>query len=533
MKSGLLGGLTALVVVALNFLASRFAGLPRISFIIFDWLARVLPGELLTFVIDTLVLVIDRLNLGPTSTVAKLVEQGAAILLFALLGVIFGVILAGLARYNPARLVDYGMMGGLVIALLVVWILFSLPSPPVGPVISSVWVVLLFVLWGAVLGRLVRVAAAPHFEQPGALSRRQFLYLVGIGSFTIVASALGVSLFAEEDEVSETGEGLETTEMVNAATTSGPAQSPPEQALEARIPPVAGTRPELTSNRNFYRIDINTIPPRVDGETWRLEVGGLVNNPLQLSLDEVRARPSVNQAITLECISNRLGGDLIGTSLWTGVRLKDILAEAGLQESAQEVFIESTDGFYESVPMTDAMDERTLLVYAMNGEPLPVEHGYPLRIYIPNRFGMKQPKWITRIEVIDHAGLGYWVERGWSEEAIPPTTAVIDSVANEEYDDQTGIVPVGGIAYAGARGISKVEVQVDGDPWEEAELRTPALSPLTWVQWRYAWTAQLGQHTFRVRAYDGTGALQETETAPPHPDGATGIHSMVKTTPGP
>jgi hypothetical protein len=267
------------------------------------------------------------------------------------------------------------------------------------------------------------------------------------------------------------------------------------------------------------------VTPNVDGGKWRLEVKGLVDHPLHLSLDEIHARPSVSQAVTLECISNEVGGDLTSTSPWTGVRLKDILAEAGLKPGAKEIYIQAADGYYESVPMSDAMDDRTILAYLMNGEPLLVEHGYPLRIYIPNRFGMKQPKWITSLEVIDHPATGYWVERGWSNEAIPPTTSVIDAVDTDAYDPQTGLVPVGGIAYAGARGISKVELQVDDGPWEPAELRTPALSPLTWIQWRYLWKSQIGQHTFRVRAYDGTGLLQAAEPAPPAPDGATGIDS--------
>src|SRR5512133_3205333 len=161
----------------------------------------------------------------------------------------------------------------------------------------------------------------------------------------------------------------------------------------------------------------------------------------------------------------------------------------------------------------------------MNGQTLPARHGFPLRIYIPNHFGMKQPKWLTGLEVIDHQGTGYWVDRGWNNQAIPPTTSVIDTVDADAYDPQTGLVPVGGIAYAGARGISKVEVQVDNGPWAPAELRTPPLSPLTWVQWRYLWKAQIGQHIFRVRAYDGSGQLQIAQEAPPEPDGATGINS--------
>ncbi|RPJ51227.1 MAG: hypothetical protein EHM21_03220, partial [Chloroflexi bacterium] len=382
-----------------------------------------------------------------------------------------------------------------------------------------------------VLAKLIQFLVLQKAPAPVSRERRQFLTLVGLGSATILVTATGISLMDEDESVPVTGDGVNGLPDVNASTTSGPAQSPPAGELNNRIEPAPGTRPELTANENFYRIDINTIPPSVNGETWRLAVGGLVDNPLELTLEEIRSRPAHSQAITLECISNRLAGDLISTSMWTGVRLKDILEEAGLRQGAQEVYIESADGFYESVPMSDAMDESTLLVYEMNGEALPEPHGFPLRIYIPNRFGMKQPKWITRMEVIDHEGAGYWVERGWSDTAIPPTTSVIDTVAADSAESGSNgangrVLPVGGIAYAGARGISKVEVQVDDGPWEAAELRDPPLSPLTWVQWRYEWAAQPGQHTFRVRAYDGNGDPQPTEGSEPHPAGATGIHSV-------
>jgi hypothetical protein len=209
------------------------------------------------------------------------------------------------------------------------------------------------------------------------------------------------------------------------------------------------------------------------------------------------------------------------------VPFKDILAEAGLKPSVKEIAITSVDGFYESVPLNEAMDDRTLLVYEMNGAPLPTAHGFPLRIYIPNHYGMKQPKWISRMEAIDKEGPGYWVDRGWSPTAIVQTTSVIDNVAVDQKDAQSKTVPVGGIAYAGARGISKVEVQVDNGSWETAELRTPPLGPLTWVQWRYDWNATPGRHDIKVRAYDGQGQLQITDNNPTYPDGATGIYSTT------
>jgi DMSO/TMAO reductase YedYZ molybdopterin-dependent catalytic subunit len=163
----------------------------------------------------------------------------------------------------------------------------------------------------------------------------------------------------------------------------------------------------------------------------------------------------------------------------------------------------------------------------MNGAPLTAEHGAPLRIYVPNRYGMKQPKWITRLEVSDREGAGYWVERGWSKDAIVQTTAVIDTVRSSMMVGEGAVLPIGGIAYAGARGISKVEVQVDDGPWSDATLIAPAVGPLTWVQWRYEWRHQPGRHTFRVRAYDGSGALQPTRERGPHPAGATGVHEVT------
>lgn len=520
---GLLGGLTALVLAVLSELANHLFGLPGIAFSLFDWMTRHLPGALISAFIGTMVKVISVLHIGPTAAIAKGIEQGTAILLFAGIGVVFGILLTAAGRRQPERLATFGVWGGAI--LLVIWlvILIALGMQTTSIMISILWLGILFMGWGWILTKLVEYLAWPPESAGYDLSRRKFLYLVGAGSFTVLVSAAGISIITETRSIPGTGSS-ETSQGViaNAGTTAGAARSPDQAALEKRFQPVPGTRAELTDNAHFYRIDINTVAPSVDAAQWRLDVKGLVDHPRQYTLDELRAKPSISQVITLECISNEVGGDLTGTSLWTGVRLKDILAEVGVKPGAQEIYMTAADGFYESVPMAEAMDERTLLVYQMNGEPLPARHGFPLRIYIPNHFGMKQPKWLTSLEIIDHQATGYWVERGWSNEAIPPTTSVIDTIDSDGYDAQTGLVPVGGIAYAGARGISKVEVQVDSGPWLPAELRTPALSPLTWVQWRYLWKAQIGQHTLKVRAYDGTGQLQIETPAPPAPDGATG-----------
>ncbi|MGH2626337.1 MAG: molybdopterin-dependent oxidoreductase, partial [Anaerolineales bacterium] len=383
--------------------------------------------------------------------------------------------------------------------------------------LSGLWLAMLLVGWGWVLAWLIQRAGSALAAEPGSpISRRAFIRITAGGAGAISVGAWGLGRLLGQPDAA--------TPAPVASTSAGTVDSPPEDVLAARIAPAPGTRAEITPNAQFYRIDINTRPPVVEEAPWRLEIGGLVEHPLSLTLDELRARPSVSQVITLQCISNPIAGDLTSTSLWTGVRLKDLLDEAGMLSAAEEAFIESADGFYESVEMADIRDERTLLVHSMNGVALPVEHGFPLRIYIPNRYGMKQPKWIERIELIDRQGPGYWVDRGWSAEARPQTVSAIDAVVREP---SAGVLPVGGIAYAGGRGISKVELQVDDGPWLEAVLRAPPLSPLTWVQWRYDWPYRAGRHSFRVRAYDAAGVLQVTDRRPPRPDGATGVHEVT------
>jgi len=518
-----LGALTSLAAIGLFRLGASFAGLPDLPFDLFDWLARVLPGGLITAGIDAMVTVITALRLGPTSAVAKLIEQALALALFLLGGAASGAFLGWLAsRTRKAERRSSAIRGGilgLLPATAALAIEARLGFPSAGPLVSAVWLLAVLVGWGAMLGWLVVAAPSPSTAAPAAgLSRRSFLAVVSGGSLAVLAAGLGVGALLRPRR--------ETTPPATPPPggTSGPAASPPEESLAARIEPAPGTRPELTSNEDFYRIDINTIPPDVDETTWRLELGGLVYAPLSLTIDEIRARPAVSQVVTMQCISNLVGGDLTSTSLWTGVRLIELLEEAGLAPGALEVAIESADGFYESVAMDDILDERTLLVYAMNGEPLPREHGFPLRIYIPNRFGMKQPKWITRMEVIGEEGPGYWVDRGWSAEATALTTSAIDPKPRDLVPDENGVLPIGGIAWAGARGIIRVEVQIDGGEWIEAQLRTPPLSPLSWVQWRYDWPSTPGRHSVRVRAVDGTGELQIESVSPPHPDGATGYH---------
>ena len=519
-----LGVFTSVPVMALAYFGEQNIGLPFPPFDLFDYLARTLPGSVITFGIDLMINLIRGLNLGSTAETAKAAEQAMALLQFAGLGGLLGGVVGLFARQRLVRqLPMIGLGLGLLLFILFVPVQVSLGFPSAGIVASILWLGLLFGTWGLVLGLLVQGTVQARAEaRETTLSRREALYLGASALVAVVAGALGLGSALSRRQPEQAA--VPTGDMLLPGETSGPAASPSGEVLAGRIEPAPGTRHEVTANDEFYRIDINTRAPQVDAEQWQLELGGLVNNPMTLTLQEIRSRPSVSQYITLSCISNPIAGDLISTSLWTGLRLKDLLDEAGLSPQAQELFIESTDGFFESVSMEDMMDPRTLLVYEMNGQPLPEEHGYPLRIYIPNRFGMKQPKWIVRMEAIAREGDGYWVERGWSEKAIVRTTSVIDEVTVQKGETETALA--GGIAYAGARGISKVEIQIDDGSWTAAELRDPPLSPLTWVQWRHRVTAQPGNHVARVRAYDGEGELQVLEDSPSHPDGATGIHSL-------
>jgi DMSO/TMAO reductase YedYZ molybdopterin-dependent catalytic subunit len=536
----LLGGLTSLPLMAFLFLGEQAAGLPFVPFDVFDWLARVLPRDVVRLGIDAIVQTVNLLNLGPTSVAAKRIEQLMGIGALVGGGVVLGAVIAWALRRSDRPAWQVGVGGGLAAFLLISAIELSLGMAG-HRALTLLWLALLIVGWGVLLGAILGMPTPPPTKGGYDAARRTVLIKVASGSVLAALGAWGLGRILEA-RPKATGAGRSLADLLAATPESGattlppatPIASPPTSSQvittatsRGRVEPAPGTRLELTPNQDFFRIDINTRPLAVEGDSWALKVDGLFDNPRPLTLSDLTAYPPVTQAITLSCISNPVGGDLIGTSQWTGARLRDVLKDLGLRPEATGLFVEAADGFYESVALEDWLDPRTLLVYAMGGETLPVEHGFPLRIYIPNRYGMKQPKWITRIEAIDHRGRGYWVDRGWSAEARPQIVSVVDAVAKDSPVD--GKVPLGGIAWAGERGVQKVEVQVDGGEWAETTLRTPPLSPLAWVQWRYDWPMSAGRHTWRVRATDGTGALQTEKEHDVYPDGATGYHSVVVT----
>jgi len=509
--------------VSVFYLAWRIAGLPFVPFDAFDWVTRHLPGKVIAVGIDTMVSIIRALRLGPTASSAKLAEQSAAIIGAVLVGSIAASAFFGLAhRLRPRFSGLMGILFGLALGILAaVLSMHANTASRVTPAISSFWVLLVFIAWGAALGwsyrRLSSVAATTGLSETQTvqqIDRRRFLVRLGGTTAVITVAGATVALTSgqRKQQLAKAGGWSSNNALPNADST---------------VEPVRGTRPEYTPLEQHYRIDINTRPLVIDGARWRLKVNGLVETPLTFTLDELRRHEPLNQFITLACISNPVGGDLIGTTRWTGVSLQRLLPLLGLKPGATHLKIHSADDFYEVVSLeTIKADERAMLAYDWDGVPLLPEHGFPLRLYIPDLYGMKQPKWIDSIEVTDHWEPGYWVTRGWDKVAQMKATSVIDAIAVDMMivgANRQTVVPIGGIAHAGARGISKVELQVDDGPWQEAQLRKP-LSRTTWVVWRYEWPFQSGDHAFVVRCHDDNGQPQIAQRAPPSPSGASGLH---------
>jgi len=297
---------------------------------------------------------------------------------------------------------------------------------------------------------------------------------------------------------------------------------------------------ELTPTQLFFTVSVNVVSPVIDVEKWMLKVGGLVNKPLQLRLEDIKAMRQVEEYVTLECVSNPIGGDLISTAHWRGVTLRSILEKAEIKGEAKYVVFRCFDGYSVGIPLQVALDERTILAYDMNNQPLTPDHGYPLRLVTPKYYGMMNPKWITEIEVVDDIYLGFWQRLGWANEAEYHTHSTIVVPGSSPLRRRFGLPPrsqeiklgdkvqISGVAFAGDRGISKVEVSLDGgSTWLPANIKKP-LSKFTWVIWWLDWEASaLGAYMIKVRATDGYGNLQAEDLSEPFPKGATGYHTIV------
>lgn len=346
-------------------------------------------------------------------------------------------------------------------------------------------------------------------------TRRQFLVRLGAG---IAGLSLSGFLAACQNLVSP-----QTSDAAKDIAAKGaPAVS--QQKVINGIP--------ITSNEDFYTVWYSRggVPKPPPG--WKLKITGLVDKPFELSLDELKAMPAVEEMRTFECISNPVGGDLISNAMWKGVRLKDLLAQAGVKAGAKELKLESFDGWYTSIPIELGMRDNSLLAYEMNGEPLPAEHGAPLRCIWPGRYGMKQPKWIQTITVISSPFLGYWEKQGWTNDAFVLPNSRIDSPKDLAIIT-TPMFTLSGVAYSGEDGIDRIEISWDDmKEWKPAEL-TRGPSPYVWTIWN--WTGPSlspGRHTLFARVTDKRGRQQSRPQTinllgDTFPNGTDQMHSVV------
>jgi DMSO/TMAO reductase YedYZ molybdopterin-dependent catalytic subunit len=350
-------------------------------------------------------------------------------------------------------------------------------------------------------------------------SRRAFMVRAGAVGVVAVGAGLFGRMLLEGQRTSPVGVG---PQVPPASDTVPPLT--PEEDLSPTIPALT---PIVMPNDRFYKIDTALLVPNVDTANWTLRVFGMVDRETTLTWDQLIALPMFEQYVTIACVSNEVGDKLVGNAKWTGVRLRDVLDMAGVQVGATQLVGRSVDGFTAGMPTAWVMDtsREPMIALKMNDQPLPRNHGYPARLIVPGLYGyVSATKWLKELELTTlEAFDGYWVPLGWAKEAPILTQSRIDTPRGDVAAGTT--VPIAGVAWAPDRGISKVEVSIDG-VWQDAKLSTP-ISSATWVQWVLPWTTTSGRHVIQVRATDGTGAVQEETPSPPAPDGARGWHTVT------
>ncbi len=482
------GVVAGLVLVALMYMAKLLIGTTPLPQLLQQPILAVMPGFVFGFLIDTL------------QHAGKVVEEAGIIV-----GMIVGLgVLGGAWGWamkvwaRPPQALVFAAAGWAIVVFALLPIsgdgFLGLNEGPTAPLVWGV----LFAVYGVVL----QVGGDPATGTPVGADpgRRRLLRLMPIGIAALSAGGLVYELLPR------------WYQAVFKA---------PEAAL-------SGVSPEITPVENFYVVSKNFSDPVVSEQGWTLNVDGLVNKPLHLSLADLRALPSATEYVTLECISNNVGGPLMSTGQFTGVRLHDLVSMAEPQSSATYARFKARDGYTESLPLSLISGAPEILVaYALDGAPLPTSHGFPARILVPGRYGMKGPKWLDSIDLASQDDGGYWESEGWDRRALVKTTARFDVPKDGDTAKAGEAVRLFGVAFAGTRGITKVEYSTDGGRnWSAAELGAP-LSSLTWVLWDANWTPQQeGAHVLQVRAVDGTGASQEPASSASYPSGASGYHTI-------
>jgi DMSO/TMAO reductase YedYZ molybdopterin-dependent catalytic subunit len=490
-RGGLAGLAAGLAAVAAMYVAGLLTGLKPLPDLLQQPILGVMPGPVFGFLIDNL------------QHAGKVFEE-ASLIVAMVVGL---AVLGALAGYATDR---FGLARAGLIAAAVAWAVVVAVALPVGgqgflglaagvqtPVIWAIVLAVYWLVWD--LGWGASDAGAPA---PADLDRRR---LLGIAPLAIGAGSLLLVGF------------LKVPAWVRIIV------APPESGL-------SGLSPELTPVDHFYYVSKNFQDPVVSTSGWSLRVGGMVTQPLRLSYDQLRAVPSTTEYLTLECISNDVGGNLMSTGRFTGIPLRDLLTMAEPRAGAGAVNFKASDGYTESLPLSVVMGApEIMVVHELDGAPLSTDHGFPARMVIPGRYGMKGPKWLEEIDVVASAGGGFWEAQGWDQNATVNTTSRFDTPRDGDVVRRAA-VQLAGVAFAGTQGVQTVEWSVNGGhTWNPADLRPP-LSPLTWVLWTATWTPGAeGVFTLMVRARDGGGHLQTADQHPSYPSGATGYDTIQVT----
>ena len=477
------GAVAGAATAAAMYAASALAGLRPLPELLQQPLLSALPGPVFGFLIDRL------------QHAGKVLEELGLLVAFVAALTALGAGYGAVAGRRPHLALAFGAAGWVAVCLVLLPVsgdgFLGLGEGVTAPVLWA----LLFALYALVLELSFSLAA----PAPASEGRRAFIGMVPVLVGGLSLAVLGARLLPGWYQA---------------------VANPPEAGLQGPVP-------ELTPPGNFYVVSKNFQDPVVPEAGWALHVRGAADSPYQLTAAELRALPSVTQPVTLECVSNDVGGDLISTGRFTGVSLRDLVRRASPRPGVAAVNFRARDGYTESLPLSLVLGAPEILVaYDLDGAPLPPGHGFPARVVIPGRYGMKGPKWLDEISLAAQEQGGYWEEQGWDRQAVVKTTARIDSP--REGDILKGSqLAVAGVAFAGTRGIAAVEVSTDGGAtWSPAQL-TPPLGPLTWTLWTFPWTPQgEGAYTLKARARDGSGALQPSQQAPSFPSGASGYHAI-------
>jgi DMSO/TMAO reductase YedYZ molybdopterin-dependent catalytic subunit len=561
-KSFFIGGLAAgAIAITISLILRLFAGglfIPEIASLT---LFSITPGEVESQAVQTL---------GPLAKYSSFVGATVVnIILYGLIGMLLGKLYYRLPWKGYLGKAIQSSIIAYLILLAVTTVLLFLTEATTGPVSIS-----------DILVYFIPPNVAFGFALPGLYQRVAFR----VPSVSNIARKKEVRTDTGTNERPETIEvvKMDRRMFIRSAIASAvalpilfygtsrllfPTQQQPAQPIVPILPSQSGPIPagfedpmlspllqyEVTPTELFYRIDISPVIPTVNAETWSLSIKGLVDNPAEITYEELKAMPSVEQFSTLGCISNKIGGDLISNAIWKGVPLKNLLEQAQIRPGAEYIVFRCFDGYDVGIPLEKGLEDGTILAYEMNRATLTPAHGFPVRAIVPNIYGMMNAKWITEIEIVDHVYEGFWQRKGWSNIAryntlssivIPgsaeirtkfrgfmPASSALTTSTNSTSSSSGRQVSVGGIAFAGTRGISKVEVSIDnGATWKDAMIKEP-LSQYSWVLWAVELNLtgqqqQEREHKLSVRAIDKTGNVQTSEIREPFPDGATGYHMI-------